>query len=248
MRQEIGVIGGVGPAATAEFLARVVAWTDAGSDQEHADLVVLQHSSIPDRTAFIVGTSEVSPAPVLAADAARLERLGVAAVVVPCNTATAFIGAMREAVTIDVIDIVETAIDDALAAGATRIGVLSTAGTRAAGSYVTAAHARGAEVIHPDEDAQAALNRLIYEQVKAGLPADPDLYDQAIADVVSRGADVVILGCTELSVAASQIGPRDRVLDSLDSLAKVTIRLAGCAVKASGEGESQGVASAPPLA
>lgn len=231
MRREIGVIGGVGPAATAEFLARVVAWTDAGSDQEHADLVVLQHSSIPDRTAFIVGASDVSPAPVLAADAARLERLGVAAIVVPCNTATAFIGAMREAVTIDVVDIVETAIDDALAVGASRIGVLSTAGTRKAGAYVSAAAAKGVEVIHPSDTAQEHLNELIYGQVKAGKPVDPALYDAAIADVTSRGAQVIILGCTELSVAATAVGPREGVLDSLDSLAKATIRLAGCTLK-----------------
>ena len=88
-RSEIGVIGGVGPAATAEFLSRVIAWTDAERDQDHADLVVLQHCSIPDRTAFVLGSSAEDPGPVLASDAARLSDMGVAAVVVPCNTATA---------------------------------------------------------------------------------------------------------------------------------------------------------------
>ncbi len=227
-RASVGVIGGVGPAATAEFLNRVIAHTDAQRDQDHADLVVFQHSSIPDRTAFLVGESDEDPSPVLVADAVTLASLGVAAIVLPCNTASVFIATVRAAVTIPVVDIVFAAVEDAQGRGWSKIGVLSTMGTRMAGAYVHAIEARGLSIVHPSEASQGLLNTLIYDQVKAGRPPQRELLDAALAEVFAEGADGVILGCTELSVAAALWGPRDRVIDSLDSLAIRTVTLAGC--------------------
>lgn len=233
-RAAVGVIGGVGPAATAEFLMRVIGHTDAQRDQDHADLVVFQHSTIPDRTAFIVGESDEDPSPVLAADAVTLESLGVVAIVLPCNTASAFIETVRAAVTIPVVDIVDAAVEDAQARGWSRIGVLSTEGTRLAGAYVHAVEQRGLSIVHPSDASQALLNTLIYDQVKAGRPPQRELFDAVLAEVFSGGADGAILGCTELSVAAALWESQDRVIDSLDSLATRTVTLAGCRLAAPG--------------
>ena len=228
---EIGVIGGVGPAATAEFLARVVAWTDAATDQEHANLLVIQHSAIPDRTAFLVGHSSDDPGPVLVSDARRLESWGVASIVVPCNTASAFLDAMRAAVKIDVVDIIDAAAQDAVERGWSSVGILATAGTMASGAYSDALAARGVSAIAPRESAQQAVTALIYEDVKAGRTPRRELFETAVADVLDQGADGVILGCTELSVAAARWAPDARVLDALDSLAVRTVSLAGRRVR-----------------
>ncbi len=236
-RAAVGVIGGVGPAATAEFLTRVITHTEAARDQDHADLIVLQHSSIPDRTAFLVGDSDDDPSPVLAADAATLASLGVVAIVLPCNTASAFIETVRAAVTIPVVDIVLAAVEDAQARGWSSVGVLSTMGTRMAGAYVHAIESRGLSIVHPSDASQTLLNSLIFDQVKAGRPPQRELLDTAVAEVLASGADGVILGCTELSVAAALWEPHAKVIDSLDSLAIRTVTLAGCRLAVTGTAE-----------
>lgn len=233
-RREVGVIGGVGPAATAEFLARVVRWTQASRDQDHADLVVLQHSSIPDRTAHILDSSAPDPGPVLAADAARLESLGVVAIVIPCNTARAYISQVEAAVTIPVVDIVKAATDDVVARfpDAVKVGILATTGTIRSRTYHAELEAAGLEAIEPGSAHQDGLMELIYGQVKAGVAPDRALLDAAIADVTARGATACVLGCTELSFAAGQWDMGPRVLDALDSLARRAVTLAGCSTVA----------------
>ncbi|QCB93778.1 aspartate/glutamate racemase family protein [Cellulomonas shaoxiangyii] len=230
MSGEVGVIGGVGPAATVSFLDLVVRHTDAARDQDHVDLVVLQHASIPDRTAYILGDSPDDPGPVMAADARRLEALGVEFVVVPCNTAHHFTAEVAAAVTVPVLSIVDETVDEVAARpGTTRVGLLATSGTLASGVYQRAAQERGLAVVEPDADDQRVVMGIIYDQVKAGRPADvPAL--RAVADrLAARGADVVVLGCTELSVVALEHGllAEPLFVDSLDVLARRTVVRAG---------------------
>ena len=94
----VGVLGGVGPLATSRLLRRVIELTDASADQAHANLLVLDHAAIPDRTAYLLGSSAENPAPVLAADAALLERAGCDAIVIPCNTSHVFYDEIQAAV------------------------------------------------------------------------------------------------------------------------------------------------------
>ncbi|WP_087509861.1 aspartate/glutamate racemase family protein [Cellulomonas iranensis] len=229
-RVEVGVIGGVGPAATVCFLDLVVRHTAADRDQDHVDLVVLQHASIPDRTAYILGRSDEDPGPVMAADARRLERLGVGFVVVPCNTAHHFTDEVAAAVDVPVLSIVdETADEVAARPGTARVGVLATSGTLAARVYQRALEARGLEPVVPDDADQDVVMGIIYDQVKAGRPADVAAL-HAVADRLgARGADVVVLGCTELSVVAAEhdLLADARYVDSLDVLARRTVERAG---------------------
>ncbi|WP_249670862.1 aspartate/glutamate racemase family protein [Cellulomonas wangleii] len=229
-RVEVGVIGGVGPAATVCFLDLVVRRTAAERDQDHVDLVVLQHAGIPDRTAYILGRSTEDPGPVMAADARRLERLGVGFVVVPCNTAHHFTDEVAAAVGVPVLSIVdETADEVAARPGVTRVGVLATSGTLAAQVYQRAFEDRGLSVVVPDDADQDVVMRIIYDEVKAGRPADVGAL-HAVADRLrERGADVVVLGCTELSVVAAEhdLLADGGYVDSLDVLARRTVERAG---------------------
>ncbi len=229
-RVEVGVIGGVGPAATVCFLDLVVRHTAADRDQDHVDLVVLQHASIPDRTAYILGRSDEDPGPVMAADARRLEHLGVGFVVVPCNTAHHFTDEVAAAVDVPVLSIVdETADEVATRPGTARVGVLATSGTLAARVYQRALEARGLEPIVPDDADQDVVMGIIYDQVKAGRPADVAALHGVADRLAARGADVVVLGCTELSVVAAEhdLLADARYVDSLDVLARRTVERAG---------------------
>lgn len=231
----VGVIGGVGPLATAYFLQRVVQLTDADRDQEHVDLVVLNHATVPDRTDFVVGRSALDPGPVLARDARRLERFGVSFLVMPCNTAHYFTQQVLDAITVPFVSIVDVTVEAARrrAPGLTKVGLLATAGTVASGVYEDAFAVHGIEVVTPDEADQARVNAVIYDQVKAGRPADPDELRAVAAGLVERGAGVVVLGCTELSVAAVDHGLLDEppFLDSMDELVRATITRAGHRVR-----------------
>lgn len=232
----VGVMGGLGPLATATFLRFLAALTPAERDQDHLDLVVLSHATTPDRTARILDAARPDPTPVMAADARRLQQLGVAFVVMPCNTGHWFLHEVEGGLEVPVLSIVDATVQAAIArAGAAgrgsarvRVGVLATDGTRAAGVYDRALEAAGAQAVLPDEADQAAVMRVIYEQVKAGRPVDLPAF-LGVVDRLAQRCEVVVLGCTELSVVYDEhalAGDR-RLVDSLDSLARATLRRAG---------------------
>lgn len=232
---EVGVIGGVGPAATVTFLDLLVRLADVDRDQDHLDLVVLQHSSIPDRTAHILGSSQEDPGPVMAADARRLAALGVAFVVVPCNTAHHYTAQVQAAAgEVPVLSIVGETASVVAERGARRAGLLATDGTIAAGVYQEALAAWGVECLLPDERDQADVMAVIYDQVKAGLPGDVTALRSAAGHLVEAGAELVVLGCTELSVVADEqrLLAEPLWVDSLDVLARRTLRRAGVPLRA----------------
>lgn len=232
----VGVIGGVGPLATAYFLDKVVRLTRAERDQDHVDLVVFNHASIPDRTDFLVGRSSENPGPVMADDARRLEAFGADFLVLPCNTAHTFTEEIQRAATVPLVSIVAETISEARrrVPGLARAAVLATTGTLRSGVYHRALEAQGVEPLSPTEADQELVMRVIYEQVKAGRPVDLPLLEGVVERLVGAGAQVVLLGCTELSVVAADFDllADPRYVDSLDVLARRTIERAGAAVRA----------------
>ncbi|MFC7491117.1 MULTISPECIES: aspartate/glutamate racemase family protein [unclassified Knoellia] len=231
MRNEpVGILGGIGPMATVYFMQRVIAMTDASRDQDHVDMLVWNHASIPDRTAYIVGDSDESPGPVMAQDARELERAGAKFIAVPCNTAQAFQDEVEGAVGIPVIDIVAVTIAAAEAAvpGLTTLGILATDGTLRAETYHRAAQAAGLTPVTPDDVVQKDVMSMIYDGVKAGMPVERDRFDAAVAHLRAKGAGAIVLGCTELSILQTDLRVDEPdVVDSLDALAARTVVLAG---------------------
>lgn len=227
----VGVIGGLGPAATALFLQLVVDLTPAVRDQDHLDLIVLDHSTTADRTGYILDPQHATdPGPGLARDAARLAALGAAFVSIPCNTAHHFIDEITAASGLDVVDVVEETAHAAVeAAGSAPVAVLATDGTRAAGVYQRALERLGADVLLPDEDQQGLVMSVIYDGVKAGGPVDVEGLLGVIDGLRAAGAGVVVMGCTELSVVYAQQGWSERpdMVDSVETLARATVARAG---------------------
>lgn len=235
-RPLVGVIGGVGPQATAYFLDMVVRLTQADRDQEHLDMIVLNHASIPDRTAFILGQSQQDPGPVMADDARRLAAFGADLLVLPCNTAHHFTQEIEAAVDVPLVNIVAETVAEVRGrvADVRAVGLLATSGTVRAGVYQRAIEAAGARTVLPDDEGQESLMRIIYEQVKAGRPVDVDEFRTLVARLREQGAEAVVLGCTELSIVAADFDllAQDRgLVDSLDVLARRTIERAGGTIR-----------------
>lgn len=230
MKQAVGVIGGVGPMATVYYMQRVIEMTKAGCDQEHINMLVFNDCDIPDRTAFITEKSPDNPLPVMVEDAKRLEAAGCEFVVIPCNTAHYFYDKLEQAVEIPVVNIVEETIRYAKARvqDLSCVGIMATTGTIVTGTYQKYAERAGLSFAVPDEDERDLLMQIIYDGVKAGKPVPRADFDRVANHLRAKGAQCLILGCTELSVLKRDLPINDPdVLDSIDVLASETVRRSG---------------------
>src|SRR5690606_15081456 len=204
-------IGGLGPAATVDFYAKVVAATRAASDQDHVRLIIDADPTVPDRSASVTGTGE-SSAPALVAKALRLAAAGADVLTMPCNSAHAYEADIRQAVDLPFVSIIEESVRAALrhlgGAGprGAAVGLLATAATLRAGLYPKAFTAHGVEVLQPDEAGEAAFMSLL-ARIKGGEEKRPDVGASMTAlavQLVRRGAVVVIGGCTEVPLVLDQ--------------------------------------------
>lgn len=223
MFRKLGIIGGLGPAATARLLARITDLTCATCDQDHLDITVLSRPQIPDRTAYLLGepgaASFVEP---MQEAALTLEQLGCTVLATPCNTAHARIDDIARPLTsAHFVQMIDEAIDAAVRLGCRRIGMLATRGTRAARVYDAACQARGIAAVWPDETGQDQVMDVIYGKVKAGGAFDGHSLDEVFAELVGEGCDALILACTDLSVLGCPSHFEGvPIIDALDVLAQ----------------------------
>jgi len=221
----VGVIGGMGPAATADFFHRLVAQTDAARDQDHLHVVIDSDPAIPDRTLALVGDGP-SPVPDLVRIARRLEAMGADLLVMPCNTAHAFASDVARAVAIPLVSWVAEAVAhvSAFQPRPARAGVVATTGTIASGLYQLALGEAGIEALVPSDDEQTAVMTAVYG-LKGGDPVQPAVA-RAVSSLAARGADVVLLACTELP-RVDLAGTEVPVVDPADVVARRVVALAG---------------------
>ena len=226
----VGIIGGLGPMATVCFCELVLSMTDARCDQDNVDMIILNHASIPDRTAFICGLSEHSPLPYMTRDAQKLERSGADFLVMPCNTAHYFFDEIEKSVSIPVLNIVRETVLEAKRRFPTlkKIGILATDGTLQTGTYELVCKSLGLECVQPDAEIQSRVMSLIYDKIKAGQHADAAELEVFFEHMRKKGCECTVLGCTELSVAHRECEiSDDDVLDSLEVLALRTVESCG---------------------
>ncbi|MDE1010752.1 MAG: amino acid racemase [Paraburkholderia fungorum] len=247
---KVGVLGGVGPAATVDFMAKLVRNTPAARDQDHIKVMVEQNPQIPDRTEALLGGGD-DPTLALYAACKTLEEGGADLIAIPCNTAHAFVERIQPSLTIPIVNMLTCTADYLREAfpGVREVGVLATSGTLASRVYETALAARGLVQIAPTESAQARLMNAIYGPcgAKAGYlsgECDDDVA-AAVDDLVAQGVQVIVLGCTELplllrgSTLARPGRPVLRLVDPTDVLAK------RCVAYALGETPATQAAVAP---
>ncbi len=226
-RKRLGVLGGMGPMATVYFYELLTRHTLAASDQDHLDAVISSRASTPDRTACLLGGSAESPLPAMLEDLAHLVAWGVGVVAVPCNTSHAFYDELAASTAVPVLNMVALTVDKALEMGCARLGVLATEGTVSAGVYQRVCRARGLPCEVPGPEAQAALMRLIYEDIKAGRPPDMQRLRFAAGELLDAGCQRLVLGCTELSLLKKAGGLSEPVIDSMEVLAEAAILACG---------------------
>lgn len=235
MYKTIGIIGGMGPAATADLLKKITDMTDADCDQEHIHILIDSNTRIPDRTAAILHGGE-DPVPEMLASARRLESMGADLLIMPCNTAHWFLPVLEKEVDIPFLNMpVETA-RLLRERGVETAAVLATDGTVQSGLYEEALRAEGILAIYPDDYQQSTIMNLIYGYIKRGILNPAELPRDEMIDIDndlrSRGAQALLLACTELPVAFGIMGLyEDDCVDPTAVLASAAIRAAGAEIR-----------------
>ncbi len=205
----IGVLGGMGPEATVDFFREIVAVTPARRDQEHVPVLIYSNPRMPDRASAILNGAE-SPLPHLREGALVLEQGGAGIITIPCNTAHYYLDDLRATVRIPVLNMIEEAcgVLKSEYPQARTAGLLATTGTVKMRLYERFLEREGLQVITPPDEEQEQVQSSI-DRIKGGARRDEvhPILKPACRNLLSRGAGLVILGCTEIPLA----------LDSTDS-------------------------------
>lgn len=200
---KLGIVGGVGPAATVDFMDKIIRRTTASRDQDHIRMIVEHNPQIPDRTDNLVHGG-IDPTIPLYSACKKLEQAGADAIAIPCNTAHAFIDRIQHHLAVPILNMLELTVDHIVRNHPDRknIGLLATTGTVQSGIYRTVLKRAGLNCLVPDKEFQEMVMAVIYspEGVKAGF--DKEFCRQKLDCVVEHlrdnGGEAIILGCTEL--------------------------------------------------
>lgn len=232
MNKCIGVIGGMGPLATCDFMQKLLQHMDAKRDQEYIRICVDCNTNIPDRTAAIIGKGK-NPLPEMIKSAIRLQCAGADVLTLSCNTAHYFIEPLTACVDIPVLHMPIAVAEELKQKKIRAAAVLATDGTVKCGIYDRVLYNAGIRAIYPNTDEQAFIMSLIYDYVKAGRTFD--ICRQEIVAMAERlqsvGAEVLILGCTELPIVFDRFNLDIPTIDPTDVLACAAIRCCGGKVK-----------------
>ena len=231
MKMALGVIGGLGPMATARFMEMVTEMTDAACDQEHIEMLIHSCPSIPDRTAYILGGSQDDPVGPMIRIGKNLAAQGAECIAIPCMTAHCFFDRLSAGIPVPVINAVDAAGKELADNGVEKAGILATAGTVKTGVFQDAFRKTGIETVLPDEQHQQYVMDIIYKNIKQGQPADMEKFQEAAAHLRENGAQVLSLGRTELSLVNGCDSPGSGFLDAMAVLARSSVLACGGKLK-----------------
>lgn len=223
----LGILGGLGPASGVYFAQMLIEHTSADRDQEHLNFLLSSRADTPDRTEYILGRSECDPSLAMIEEVERLAAAGADAIAIPCNTAHYFYDRVAKATSVPILNIIDQTVDFCRFLGAKTVGVLATEGTIRSGAYEKVLAKAGLHYLTCTECQQKAISHLIYDEIKCGKEPDLSPLLEIAEDLRSRGADTIVLGCTELSLVKPKLPTHLPLVDSLEVLALCAIRDCG---------------------
>lgn len=217
--KKLGIIGGLGPMATAYFLELITQMSDAITDQGHMEIYVISKPSIPDRTNYILGLSNQSPAVEMAAAGTELKSLGAELLAMPCVTGHYFYQEIERNVGLPMINVVKETVDYLWNRNIKRAGILATEGTIKSGLFQGLMKEKKMKCIVPDEAEQKKMMDIIYKELKAGKEVQMDNFEMMAEKLRQQGAEVILLACTELSLLKRDYEIGKGYLDVMEVLA-----------------------------
>lgn len=216
----LGVIGGLGPIATAHFMELIIRMTEAQTDQEHLDMIIYNRPSIPDRTSYILDQSKPNPLPEMIRVGNTLARQGAKLIAIPCMTAHYFHRELTRYIEAPIVHAIHETAVHLKKHGITRAGIMATDGTIRSKLFQQELEKHGITPVIPGEKGQKCVMSVIYDDIKANRPAGMDKFDLAARDLREAGAQAIILGCTELSLVKRDCPIGAGYLDAMEVLAR----------------------------
>jgi len=231
-QQVIGILGGMGPAATQHCLQAIVAGTYARTDQDHLHVIVDSNPKTPDRTSAILGTGP-SPVPAMIQSVRRLAGAGADFLIIPCVSAHAFLDEVSAQTDVPILSMLDAVADAVVEARpyVHTVGLLATTGTIARGMFQRRLAREQLTTCVPAPHSQAQVMSAIYD-IKAQPTRDvrgaaTRRFVAAADELVAHGAQAIIAGCTEIPLALNQGDLGTPLFDAVEILARAAIRRAG---------------------
>lgn len=221
--KKLGVIGGLGPIATAYFYELIIRMTDAKRDQDHIDMIIYSKPSIPDRTEYILGKSNDSPLSYMIDIGKELKALRVEHIAIPCITAHFFHDTLAYGIGLPVIHAIRETARYLKETGVEQAGVMATEGTIYSKLFQKELTANGIIPIIPSEINQQLVTEIIYDNVKSNEPIEIEKFITVSDNLRRMGAETIILGCSELSVMKRDYDIGAGFIDAMEVLAKCSI-------------------------
>lgn len=242
MRHFFSVIGGMGTAATESYVRLLNARTQAKKDQDYMNYILVNDATVPDRTSYILDHSQPSFYPDLLADIQQQSLLHPDFMVMVCNTAHYFFDDLQAATDVPLLHMPRIAIQEMCARypDEQRIGLIATKGTIADGIYTHEIERTGREVVLGDAALQDQVMDLIYTYIKEQNVVNAALYHEILAAMHDKfGVNVVVLGCTELSLAQEKAGDHPyQVIDAQSIIVDKTLALGRAFRKSDAAGQA----------
>lgn len=224
----IGILGGMGPEATADLFMRIIRSTPVKRDQDHFRVIIDSNSKIADRTPAVLGTGP-SPLPTIVETGKNLERAGADFLIMPCNTAHFFYAEIQAELGIPLLHMIRLSAKHIKEdyPQIKRVGLLATDGTLASKLYQEAYGEYGIEIINPTDASQTDVMDAVYRDIKTGdLETGGKLLHRVAVELIEAGSDAVICGCTEVSLVIHDGDMSVPVVDPLQVLAEEAVKLA----------------------
>ncbi|AHG75321.1 aspartate racemase [Mannheimia varigena USDA-ARS-USMARC-1296] len=220
----IGILGGMGPAATADMFQKFIRLTPADCDQAHIPLLISSIPDIPDRTRCILANGE-DPAIVMENYVKGLENAGATCIIIACNTAHYWFDHLKQKSRVEMLSMIDSTIDEVVKRGKQRVGLLATDATLATGLYQKRIEAQGLTFIRPTELGQKEVMESIYLLKSGETDKATELMIKQRDELIQLGAEVIILGCTEVPIIlAREIEQEsERYVDSTLTLVRSAI-------------------------
>lgn len=223
----IGILGGMGPEATADLYMRIIRATKVQRDQDHRRVIIYSNAKIPDRTAAIQGKGP-SPLPMLVETGLNLQQAGADLILIPCNTAHYFHAELQKKLKVPVLHMIGFSAEKTREKHPeiVKAGLLASDGTLMSRLYQNSWGKKGIEIIEPSAGTQRNVMKAIYQYIKRGdlEPGRKLLYDASL-ELIEAGAEAVICGCTEVSIVLHDGYLEVPVLDPMQDMAEEAVRL-----------------------
>ncbi|MGQ9726298.1 MAG: aspartate/glutamate racemase family protein [Candidatus Bathycorpusculaceae bacterium] len=224
----IGILGGMGPEATADLFMRIIRETPAKKDQEHLRVIIDNNPKILDRTAAILGEG-ASPLPEMVKTAKNLEKAGANFIIMPCITAHYYYEELRRSVKIPILNMVELTAQtiSKIFPKAKKAGLLGTTGTVKGKLYDKYLNKFNIEMVYPSDTFQKKIMEAIYDYMKTGKIQEGKKIVVDVANhLIELGAELIICGCTETSLVLKDGDLTKPVVDPMQILAKTAVMIA----------------------